>query len=1221
MKNVLLLFVVAIMFMAKTGYCQDYKSLSDEDFANTPYWVEMMNDESVNFFDVQRAFELYWKDREVTRSSGWKPFKRWEYLMMSRVNADGTRLPEDHNLKAFEAYKAANPPHRFYSGNWSNLGPFLIPGSKGYNGLGRINAIEFHPTDPNTIYIGAPSGGLWVSHDSGETWYTETDVLPTLGVSAILVDHQEPSVMYIGTGDRDAGDAPGVGVMKSFDEGHTWQIYNNGMGNVKVGRMIMHPQNNQIILAAANSGIYKSINGGNNWQLKKNGDFREIVYKTDDPNIVYASASGRFYRSIDGGESFDMISSGLPGGARAVIGVTPSNPQLVYFVLTNSDTFKGLYVSVDAGANFTVRATSPNLMGYDCNGGSGGQAWYNLDVAVDPFDDKVIFVGGVNSYKSSDGGYTWQISSHWWGDCNVPAVHADLHVFEYSPHDGKLYAGNDGGLYWTADGGTNWTEISDGLAISQAYKIGQSPTVKDKVINGYQDNGTATYLGTSNWIPIIGGDGMECEVDHENHIYSYGTLYYGSIYRILNNTNAYKIAGNGSYGINESGGWVTPFLLHKGDAKKMFVGYKNIWRGSNIRTNNPTWEKISNSLAGSNSSNMRELEQSPANYDILYAARADRKLFRCDNVNGSNPVWTDLTQFLPDNILINDLEAHPTDENIVYMAMGSRAYKSSDKGKSWTDITGSLPTVSLNSLAYYKISHEGLYAGTDLGIFYRDNFLDDWILYSDGFPFSGRVTEVEIFHDPANPENDVIRAGTYGRGLWESDMFYDTPVADFTADQTLIPPFCELNFTDLSAGVPTGWNWTFEGANPSNSNQKNPTGITYAEPGTFKVTLVVTNKAGTSEMVKEDYITVSDQLMPVPDFSVDNTTACSNSVIHFNNLSQYCPTSFVWSFSPDNVIYLNGTNWNSPEPVVRFTESGQYSVSLTVQNSNGTATVNRENYILVGGYTMPFYESFEEGFTRGWTLENPDLRKTWQIIEPDYTPSGLNAAFMNHFDYYFMFERDRLISPPLNLSGVTEALLNFKHAYAQRFSQVDSLLVKISTDCGNTWQTIYANGPDGNGGFETSLPTSLYFNPATEDDWCGGGYGADCISLNISQYCNMPDVKIMFEAFNRIGNNLYIDDVSVEVLTSINEKSSRPESFNIYPNPAKDEINVRFFTAESELDISIYSISGTEMIAEKVKNIKSGESVILKTDKLAPGAYFVKVKGITISDSKLLIIK
>jgi PKD repeat protein len=618
---------------------------------------------------------------------------------------------------------------------------------------------------------------------------------------------------------------------------------------------------------------------------------------------------------------------------------------------------------------------------------------------------------------------------------------------------------------------------------------------------------------------------------------------------------------------------------------------------------------------------MRELEQSPANYDILYAARADRKLFRCDNVNGSNPVWTDLTQFLPDNILINDLEAHPTDENIVYMAMGSRAYKSSDKGKSWTDITGSLPTVSLNSLAYYKISHEGLYAGTDLGIFYRDNFLDDWILYSDGFPFSGRVTEVEIFHDPANPENDVIRAGTYGRGLWESDMFYDTPVADFTADQTLIPPFCELNFTDLSAGVPTGWNWTFEGANPSNSNQKNPTGITYAEPGTFKVTLVVTNKAGTSEMVKEDYITVSDQLMPVPDFSVDNTTACSNSVIHFNNLSQYCPTSFVWSFSPDNVIYLNGTNWNSPEPVVRFTESGQYSVSLTVQNSNGTATVNRENYILVGGYTMPFYESFEEGFTRGWTLENPDLRKTWQIIEPDYTPSGLNAAFMNHFDYYFMFERDRLISPPLNLSGVTEALLNFKHAYAQRFSQVDSLLVKISTDCGNTWQTIYANGPDGNGGFETSLPTSLYFNPATEDDWCGGGYGADCISLNISQYCNMPDVKIMFEAFNRIGNNLYIDDVSVEVLTSINEKSSRPESFNIYPNPAKDEINVRFFTAESELDISIYSISGTEMIAEKVKNIKSGESVILKTDKLAPGAYFVKVKGITISDSKLLIIK
>ncbi len=179
-------------------------------------------------------------------------------------------------------------------------------------------------------------------------------------------------------------------------------------------------------------------------------------------------------------------------------------------------------------------------------------------------------------------------------------------------------------------------------------------------------------------------------------------------------------------------------------------------------------------------------------------------------------------------------------------------------------------------------------------------------------------------------------------------MFYDTPVADFTADQTLIPPFCELNFTDLSAGVPTGWNWTFEGANPSNSNQKNPTGITYAEPGTFKVTLVVTNKAGTSEMVKEDYITVSDQLMPVPDFSVDNTTACSNSVIHFNNLSQYCPTSFVWSFSPDNVIYLNGTNWNSPRTCSSFYRIWPIFRFVNSTNSNGTATVNRETtYLLV----------------------------------------------------------------------------------------------------------------------------------------------------------------------------------------------------------------------------------------------------------------------------------
>lgn len=1207
-----------IMCLSMNG--QSYQSLTEEELSTHPYWIEMMSDQSVNFFDVQRAFELFWKNREITKGSGWKPFKRWEYMNSSRIYPDGTRFPADLNWSEFQTHKEKFPAKRYYSGNWVNLGPYLIPGSKGYNGLGRVNAIAFHPTDPNTIYLGAPAGGLWVTHDKGQTWYSETDVLPTLGVSAIVVDHTNPDIIYIGSGDRDASDAPGMGVMKSFDGGATWQLSNIGMGTRIVGRLIMHPQDSQTLLAATNGGLYKSTDSGHNWIVKQGGDFKEVVFKPNDPSVVYASANGRFYRSTDTGETFQLISSGLPIGARGVVGVSAANPEMVYLLLTTGSEFLGLYQSTDAGLNFSVRSTTPNIMSWGCNGGDGGQAWYDLDIAVDPLNENVLFAGGVNCFKSSDGGITWQISSHWWGDCSVPAVHADLHILEYSPLDGRLYAGNDGGIYWTANGGTNWQEISDGLAISQVYKIGQSATVSNKVINGYQDNGTATYVGTSNWIPTIGGDGMECAVDHENHVYSYGTLYYGDIFRMTNNVNAAKVAGINSFGIDEDGAWVTPFLLHKGDANKMFVGYKNIWRGINIRTNNPTWQKISNNLGGSNT-NMRAIEQSPANFDVLYAAREDKKLFRTDNANKQSPFWTNISIFLPENTSINDLEAHPTDENIIFMAQGTKIYRSPDKGLTWENISGSLPAVSMNSIAFHKNSHEGLYIACDIGIFYKDLFMADWVLYGDGFPASARVTEVEIFHDPDNPENDMIRAATYGRGLWESDMFYDDPVADFLADQTLITPYCLINFYDNSSGVPTSWEWQFEGGTPATSIQKNPAGIVYETSGVFKVTLTVTNKAGADQIIKESYITVSDELQPVPDFSVDQNATCSWTAITINDQTLYCPTSYTWSFFPDKVVYLEGTSAASPNPIIMFSETGNYGVSLTVTNANGTASVTKENFIQFGGVPVPFAESFEEDFiSRGWTTINPDNRKTWQIATPAFAPDGVNAAMMNFFDYYLMFERDQLVSPPINLEGITEAQLNFKHAYAQRYAQVDSLLVKISSNCGNTWQTVFVAGPDGAGSFETSLPTTASFNPASSEDWCGEGYGAECISIDLTPFCNQPDVRLMFESMNRIGNNLYIDDIEIAVLTTINDSSSEKGGLVLYPNPSGGEVRLIFGANDSNVRINIYNASGVEVITIIKGTVKSGESVNLDLKGLSQGVYIVKVTGNNDTSSKLLIM-
>ena len=1223
MKLRLTLLAVLLTVGLFTAKSQNYQNLTEEEMAKTPYWIEMMQDETVNFYDVQKAFNLYWEGRKITKGSGWKPFKRWEYMTSFQINPDGSRRPADADWNEYFRFLNKFPDQKSENGNWSNLGPYLIPSSKGYNGLGRINAIGFHPTDDKTIYIGAPAGGLWVSHDEGQTWSSETDVLPTLGVSAILIDYNNPNIIYIGTGDRDAGDAAGLGIMKSFDGGLTWEMYNNGMGSRVVGRLIMHPSDNDMIFAATSAGICKSEDGGENWTTKKTGNFKEILFKTDDPTIIFASGNGKFYRSIDTGETWEQITSGVPTGERGVIGVSPANPDVVYFLLSVSSAYKGIYRSTDAGLNFTEMSNSPNIMSWGCEGGDGGQAWYDLDIAIDPLNDNTIFAGGVNCFKSTDGGATWQISSHWWGDCGVPAVHADLHVLEYNPHNGKLYAGNDGGIYWTSDGGTSWHEISDGLAISQVYKIGQSATVKDKVINGYQDNGTATFLGTPDWKSVIGGDGMECCVDFQNPLYSYGTLYYGDIFRVLNNTNATKIAGNGTFGITEEGGWITPFLLDVSDPTTMFVGYKNIWRGKNIRSANPQWQKISDGLGGVNSTNMRCMDQSAANSDILYVGRDDKKLFRTDNAHDASPSWVNLSGDLPESNSINAIETHPNDENIVYLAVGNHIYKSTNKGNNWENISGSLPDVSINSIAYYTNSVEGLYVGTNVGIFYKDTFLDDWILFTNGFPASSRVTEVEIYHDPSNPANDMIRAGTYGRGLWESDMYHATPVAGFSCDQLLAPPACPLSFADTSAGVPTAWEWHFEGGTPEISYDRNPSNISFSNAGTYDVTLTVTNELGANTITKTDYIAISDDILPVPDFSVSRIATCSGTRVEFSNLSQYCPTSYFWSFNPASVTFIDGTSAVSENPVVLFNETGAYSVTLTASNTNGQASITREDYIQSGGYAMPFSESFENGFdSKGWTVLNPDNKTTWEIITPTFAPDGTNAAYMNFFAYYLMYERDQLISPPINFEGVSLAELSFKHAYAQRYSQVDSLIVKISDDCGETWQRIYANGPNGSGSFETSEPTVLSFDPLTSADWCGEGYGAECITLELPQMTNQSGLMLMFESFNKLGNNLYIDDIQISTITGMDEKVAAENSiFNIHPNPADNLVAVTFSESDISVKLQITNLEGQKVKTLFYPSVEKKQTESIDVSGWQKGVYFITVSGNLRTGTRPLIVK
>lgn len=292
--------------------------------------------------------------------------------------------------------------------------------------------------------------------------------------------------------------------------------------------------------------------------------------------------------------------------------------------------------------------------------------------------------------------------------------------------------------------------------------------------------------------------------------------------------------------------------------------------------------------------------------------------------------------------------------------------------------------------------------------------------------------------------------------------------------------------------------------------------------------------------------TGSCDIPPVTDFIASDTIAiiCGNyhSVISFTDLSINSPNFWIWSFVPSTVTFVNGTNQNSQNPEVIFNAPGSYSVSLKAYNNYGANTKIKYNYIDVNeviGITLPFTEDFESGnfINNSWTVENPDGLIGWDIHNPIAgNPPGNNSAFLNHYVYGSIGAKDELISPQMDFSGHNSIVLSFKHAYTRRSSTAtDSLLIYISTNCGDSWEKIAAFGENGSGSFATapdqSYKMSSLFYPASADDWCGNGAGSECKIINLSPWAGNKAISIKFQTYNNWGNTMFIDDINIEGAT------------------------------------------------------------------------------------------
>lgn len=887
-------------------------------------WDEMLFDPEANFYEIQTKFNEYWQDKDFPeKGKGWKPFKRWEWFVEQRVYPSGDLRVMDAAMTAYLAEMLAAPDMRSGSdpATWTFMGPSEIPVG---GGAGRCNFLRFDPHDTNILWTGSPGGGLWKSVDAGASWINwHTDLLPVIGCTDIAIHPENSDILYLATGDGYGNDTYSIGVLKSTDGGYTWMptglVWDVTLAR-RIRRLLIHPDNPDIVIAGTSNGIYRTENGGDTWARLQSGNIYDLEFKPGDPSVIYAS-SNAFFRSTDTGLSWEQINEGLLIGQpvrRIEIAVTPANPNYVYLLASNANDngFLAVFRSTNSGESFQLRADSPNILGWSSSGDdSGGQGWYDLAIAASETNANEVFVGGVNIWRSTDGGSNWSINAHWWGD-NAPYVHADIHDLIFVPGSGNiLYSANDGGVFRTNNNGATWTDLSDGLEIAQLYRLGASATNPELVLSGWQDNGT-NRLNNQAWRRVIGGDGMECIIDHTNPNIMYGSLYYGNIRRSMNGGNNFNtiVTFDEESGVNSQGLWVTPYIMHPSDPATLLIGKDHLYRTNDYGNN---WESLGN-MPGAGL--IRAIAYAPSNPDIIYASRSSTLLVSRDAGNSFQVI----SQQLP-NHTITSISVSNIDPNRVYVSFSgynpeNKVFLTTNGGNTWVNLSSGLPNLPVNHVLYTFASNNAIYAATDVGVYVRDDEQTGWTLFSNGLP-NVVVNELEIHYGTRK-----IRAATYGRGLWESDLFGnapEAPMADFTWNTT---NNCVGNFitvTNLTANGVMQWGWEAEG-NPSFDPTSFHPQFVWNEPGIYKVTLYVFNDAGEDQMTK--YI----EVLPPPNVIIEPSApqVCLGDEI---TLTASGASNFFWSNN------LGGGDSKTLKPTITrtytvtgFSNGCQHSNTVTI---------------------------------------------------------------------------------------------------------------------------------------------------------------------------------------------------------------------------------------------------------------------------------------------------
>ncbi len=789
------------------------------------------------------------EERRPGRSKKDEPGAAMDFYMAKRA-MDGVRaVPFDRYLLAEELVRKMRhydvaagrfsvgrknaQERQLARGRWQELGPFNIGG--------RARAMVFDPRNADVMYVGAAAGGVYKTTDGGQSWKPMGDMLPNMAVNALAIDPKNGDVLYAGTGEgyNNIDAVRGNGIFKSTNGGESWTALATTRDNPAfffVNDLVISPHDSNRLYAATSLGLYRSRDGGESWQqvldrTTPHDGCSDLEWRPGaETDYLYAACGRRStpatifrQKAAEGDGEWEALLSEANMG-RSVIAVAPSQPDMVYVLTSSNETGvwrDGLYAvfrSTAAGdkdswekrvtnqspvrMNTALLTNQSGFFSDICSGGTQrvlSQGWYDIALTVDPVNPERVWAGGIDLFRSDDGGANWGLVSDWFFSPGDPTyVHADQHLIRFHPqYNGStnktVFFLNDGGMaktddalapvlsnddYCTGLSGFRHQDLVKGMVTTQFYH-GLPYPGGHAWFGGKQDNGTSRGsrgAGLDRWREIFGGDGGYVAVapDDPNRVYLETTRL--SIRRATNGVTFSPITN----GISEPSGnflFITPFRMDPNDSQRLYIGGRTLWRTNNGGTN---WAAFSPAIP---TGNISAIAAAPGNPDRVVFGTTTGRLYRTNRAQADDVVESWAQNFVRINGYVSWLEFDPTNPDVLWATVSTfnnvsgegHVFRSEDGGANWERRDAGIPDVPAHSVVVDPARPEHVYVGTDLGIFVSTDAGATWAKEDSGFV----NTVVESMTIVRENGASTLTAFTHGRGVWQVNLDGDAAACTF----------------------------------------------------------------------------------------------------------------------------------------------------------------------------------------------------------------------------------------------------------------------------------------------------------------------------------------------------------------------------------------------------------------------------------------------------------